>query len=232
MYDLGAEAAQRSGEAQAGIVRLMSELEPPPAFAPLIEAVRACNAAGGVRLYPGSPWLAAGRLVRGQTYVGCELHGDEHAALSELFRGAPRGPELRLVAGDGYAEAAKWLTRSPYPQLLLIDPPFERADDYARVADLVEGRPDPARQPALIWTPLKDLETFDAFLGQLEEARPASLVVAQVRLRPLIDPMRMNGCAMVLVDAPDLDAEAHAAGGWIAARLGEAGASFRLARLA
>ncbi len=115
--------------------------------------------------------------------------------------------------------------------MLLVDPPFERADDYARVTELIASRPDPARQPALIWTPLKDLETFDAFLDALERAQPASLVVAQARLRPLDDPMRMNSCAVVLVDAPELDAEAQAVCAWVAAHLGGPGGGARVERM-
>jgi hypothetical protein len=52
-----------------------------------------------------------------------------------------------------------------------------------------------------IWTPLKDLETFDAFMRGLETVTNDALV-AEVRLRPLLDPMKMNGSAMVMVGAP------------------------------
>ena len=112
----------------------------------------------------------------------------------------------------------------------MIDPPYEQADDYAQVTTLLAARPP--RTPALVWTPLKDLETFDAFLGRLEAAGPATLQVVQVRLRPLQDPMRMNGCAVVLADAPDLSVEGAEAASWIAARLGEAGATSRVERFA
>ena len=232
LYDLRGEAARRSGEAETGVARLLAEPDPPQALGPLVEAVRACNPSGRLELYPGSPWLAVRALSRGQAYVGCELRPDDHAALARLFEGERGGAALSLVQGDGYAEAARRLARGRTPTLLVVDPPFERADDYARIAELVAARPDPRRQGALIWTPLKDLETFDAFLGRLEAARPASLVAAELRLRPLRDPMRMNGCAVVLVDAPELSAEAEAAGGWIARHLGEPGAAVRIERLA
>ena len=84
----------------------------------------------------------------------------------------------------------------------------------------------------LIWTPLKDLETFDAFVSRLEAGRPASLAVVELRLRPLDDPMRLNGCALVLVDAPDVSASALRAAGWIAQTLGAEGARARVERLA
>jgi 23S rRNA (adenine2030-N6)-methyltransferase len=226
VYDLGAEAARRSGEAAQGVARLMQDAAAPPVFAPLVEAVRACNQGGGLRLYPGSPWLAARALRAKDAYVGCELRPDDHADLRRAVPMRPGGPRVELLQGDGYALAA---ARMGAGALLLVDPPFERPDDYVRIVELVAGRP--ARQPALIWTPLKDLETFDAFLGAMEATGPSSLVAAQARLHPLHDPMRMNGCAVVLVDAPDVSEEARAACGWVAERLGGAGGEGRVERL-
>ena len=48
-----------------------------------------------------------------------------------------------------------------------------------------------------------------------------------MRLRPLDDPMRLNGCAMVFVDAPDVSQQALEAGRWVARELGEAGGGAR-----
>ena len=241
VYDLGGEAARRSGEAQAGVARLMDDAGAPPPLQRLAAAVRLCNGGGGLHRYPGSPWLAAQALRASDAYLGCELRADDGAQLQATLRAGregprrdgPRrdGPRIEVVQGDGYGIAARRLASWPCRALLLIDPPYERPDDYVRTAELVASRPAPGRQPALVWTPLKDLETFDAFLGALEATRPHSLVAAQARLRPLDDPMRMNGCAMVLIDAPDLAAQAEAVCGWAATRLGGTGARARVDRL-
>ncbi len=232
LYGLQDEAARRSGEAQAGVARLMADPSVPVVLAPLVAAVGACNPAGEVRSYPGSPWLTVRALRRGDTYLGCELRPDDHGELVAALAPLKSGPRVELLQADGYTVARQRLAQRRGRTLLVIDPPFERADDYARVAELIAHRPDPARQPALIWTPLKDLETFDAFLDALERAGPASLVAAQARVRPLDDPMRMNGCALVLVDAPDLEAEARAVCTWVAAHLGGPGGGARVERLA
>jgi 23S rRNA (adenine2030-N6)-methyltransferase len=108
---------------------------------------------------------------------------------------------------------------------LLIDPPFERADDYARIVHTLAGvrRRNPAAT-ALVWLPLKDLETFDSFLRDLEDGVEGPILVGETRMRPLIDPLKMNGCALVLLGAPEGLAEPLAAiCGWTAAALGEAG---------
>lgn len=219
-YDLEGELARRTGEAAQGIFRLMAAEDAPAAFDGLKAAVRAMNPKGGVRFYPGSPSLIAGRLRRGDHYIACELRDDDHALLTQTLAAHPGA---RAVKGDGYETAAA-STPARGATLVLIDPPFERADDYARIATTLEAVL--ARNPATcvaIWLPLKDLETFDAFLRSVEPVAPG-LLVAEARLKSLIDPMKMNGCAMVVANPPAGVEEAlRTACEWVVARLGEAG---------
>ena len=89
---------------------------------------------------------------------------------------------------------------------------------------------NPAAQ-ALVWLPIKDLETLDSFLRDLEDEAGWPLQVAECRVKPLDDPMKMNGCALVVANGPDLDAPLAAICGWIAQALGAGGAArtYRLA---
>ena len=222
LYDLGGVEARKSAEAEAGIVRLMAAVEAPGEFAPLTAAVRALNGGGTrVKRYPGSPWLIAQALRPGDSYLACELRPEEHAALRDLMK-ARRG--VRTLCADGY-EAAVAHTPVSGKALVLIDPPFERADDYRLIVDTLIGvrRRNPAAT-ALVWLPLKDLETFDAFLRELEDAVDAPILVAETRMRPLTDPLKMNGCALVVLGAPDDIKDPLAAiCGWTAGTLGQGG---------
>jgi 23S rRNA (adenine2030-N6)-methyltransferase len=221
LYDLAGVEAKKSGEAEAGIVRLMAAGDAPAEFAPLTAAVRKLNGAGPVRRYPGSPWLIAEAMRPGDSYLACELRPEEHQALSERMRGK-RG--VHTLCADGY-EVAVTQTPATGRALVLIDPPFERADDYARIVDtLAAVRRRNAATSALVWLPLKDLETFDGFLRDLEEVAEAPALVAETRMRPLTDPLKMNGCALVLKGAPaDMTGPLEAICGWTAGALGQAG---------
>jgi 23S rRNA (adenine2030-N6)-methyltransferase len=223
LYDLAGPEAQRSGEAEAGIVRLMAAADVPAAFDPLTAQVKALNPSGDVRRYPGSPWLIAQALGPKDSYVACELRPDEHAALRELMK-ARRN--VVTLCTDGYAEAA---SRTPASGrvLVLIDPPFERADDYRQVVETLSAvRRRNRLAQALVWLPLKDLETCDGLLRDLEDTLETPALVAEARMRPLTDPMKMNGCALVLLGAPEgMDAELEAICGWITRALGEGGAA-------
>ena len=221
VYDLAGPEARKSGEAQAGIVRLMAAAEAPAEFAALTTAVRTLNGGGAVRRYPGSPWLIAQALRVGDSYLACELRPDEHAALRDLMK--PKR-SVRTLCADGY-EAAVAQTPASGRVLVLIDPPFEQADDYRRIVEtLASVRRRNRDAAALVWLPLKDLETFDAFLRDLEDEVQAPALVAETRMRPLTDPLRMNGCALVLVGAPaEMAVPLGAVCGWTAATLGERG---------
>ncbi len=222
LYDLASPEARKSGEAAAGVVRLMAAPDAPPVFGPLKAATLALNGKGEILRYPGSPWLIARSLRPGDSYLACELRPEEYEALRVALRDRPNA---RTAEGDGFALAVE---RCPSQGrvLLLIDPPFERPDDYDRIiATLAAARRRNPRAQALVWLPLKDLETFDAFLRDLEDAELGPAMVVEARIRPLSDPMKMNGCALVLVDGPDLTAAFSAISQWVAQSLGEAGQS-------
>ena len=220
-YDLAGVEAKKSGESEAGIARLITAQDAAPEFAALTQAVRKLNAGGPARRYPGSPWLIAEAMRPGDSYLACELRPDEHAALRELMK-ARRG--VQTLCADGYDAAA---VRTPAfgQALILIDPPFERADDYVRIVEtLAAVRRRNRAAMALVWLPLKDLETFDGFLRDLEDAVEAPALVAETRMRPLTDPLKMNGCALVLLGAPgDMVAPLRAICGWTARTLGQGG---------
>lgn len=220
LYDLTGDAA-RSKEAEAGVARLMAaEGGLPPAIEALAGQVAALNPDGGVRFYPGSPLLTARNLRPGDAYRGFELREEVKGLLDEALAGFPNAT---AQGGDGY-DALIAAMAGVSSALVLIDPPYERGDDYHRAADaaIAARRADPSAVVA-IWTPLKDLETFDGFLRRLAPA--GSALVAEARLRPLTNPMKMNGCAMVVLDASSaVEAAASEICTWVATTLGDSGA--------
>ncbi|WP_292024074.1 MULTISPECIES: 23S rRNA (adenine(2030)-N(6))-methyltransferase RlmJ [unclassified Brevundimonas] len=219
LYDLSGDGA-RSKEAEAGVARLMTAEGRPPLMDALADRVAGFNPQGGVRFYPGSPLLIADALGPGGRYVGFELNPPVRRMLAEALAGRANA-EAR--EGDGYDLAVAEAARARGP-LVLIDPPFEKPDDYIRAAETAVAivRRDPSATVA-IWTPLKDLETFDAFIRKLQ-GRAGPTLVAEARLRPLTNPMKMNGCAMVVVNPPaGAETAAREVCAWVANALGEAG---------
>ena len=220
LYDLHGDLARRTGEAEAGVGRLMAAEDLPAPLAALKAAVARQNPDGGLRFYPGSPLVALGALGRGDRYLGYEIRPEDHATLETLVRERKGQVDARALQADGYAALAEGVGRG---DLVLIDPPYERGDDYDRAAEAI-GLCLERRAGAALWAPVKDLETLDALVRRIEALAPRRLLLAEVRLRPLVNPMAMNGSAMLLVDMPDVRAEAEAISAWTAAHCGEAGA--------
>lgn len=200
LYDLTDEDQARSKEAEAGIGRLMGH-DLPPEFDALKRAVEKRNPPGEVRTYPGSPLLAAEALRKGDRYLGCEIRPDDFARLGAVLRGT--GKDARGLKADGYTVPEQMADDEERRLFVLIDPPFERPDDYLNIVTSLEAvfalRPDTA---ALVWLPLKDLETLDGFVRRLEAAALPPALIAEARMRRLDDPMKMNGCALAAFNTP------------------------------
>jgi len=222
LYDLGGEMAQKSSEARDGVLKLMADEAAPEAFRPLKAAVLNANRDGVIRTYPGSPVLIADRLRRDDEYIGAELRPDDFALLSKAL--ARSHGHARGAQNDGF-KLVKLRAGDARRLLVLIDPPFEQPDDYDRILDalvplLKRSRP----ATVLIWLPLKDLETFDSFLRGLEALAPPAAVAVEARLQPLTDPMKLNGCALVILNPPpSLEAPLKAIAEWVVKAAGGPG---------
>ncbi len=223
LYDLAGEEAKRSGEAQAGVSRLAVAQGLPPSLARLRQALVVVNGGSRVSIYPGSPRLIADQMRPGDSYLACELRPEEHDGLVANLAGRMG---VQTACADGYRAAWERLPTKGRA-LILIDPPFERADDYQQiVSTLAKAMAKNAQVQSLVWLPIKDLETFDGFLRDAEDAGLGDLLIVEARMRPLNDPMTMNGCALVLSRAPrELDPALAAICDWVVSTLGDGGQS-------
>ena len=220
VYDLAGVEAKRTGEAAVDV--LMDAPDAPSVFDDLKAAVRRVNTKDQRRYYPGSPVLIADSLRARDVLLACELRPDDHNALKGAL---PRQAGAEVLAADGWAVATDRAPAAPASCLIFVDPPFERPDDHAQalsVAAKILRRNSGA--VIVIWLPIKDFASFDDFLGRVEDTAAAgcSILVAETRLRPLADPMIMNGCALIVINPPTgLEAPARAAVSWVARTLGD-----------
>ncbi len=217
--DLAGEQASRTLEWHQGIGRLLSAA-PDAALSDYLALVRGA----GVGVYPGSPLLIRAMLRPDDRLACCEVHPQEHEALRRLFA---RDAQVAVHARDGWQAVAALLPprgprRGPRRGLVLIDPPFERPGEFARLADAV--RLSRRRFPGGVvaaWYPIKHRAPVRAFHDALRETSEPDLVCAELLLRPPLDPAQLNGSGL-LVGAPPWGFEAQAAAilGAIAARCG------------
>jgi 23S rRNA (adenine2030-N6)-methyltransferase len=179
LYDLRGEAAERTGEAEKGIERILAAPSRASRSALLwryIEIVKAT----GEGFYPGSPLIAA-RLVRRQDrFVGIEKQPDEAAALAKAL--APFA-NLRSECADGYVRLRALLPPAERRGLVLIDPPFESPDEFQQVARaLGEALARFANGIYLIWYPVKSAGEAHAFAGEVLAAGAKKVVRVSIEL--------------------------------------------------
>jgi 23S rRNA (adenine2030-N6)-methyltransferase len=233
LYDVRGQMARRSGEAQKGAGRLLEARDPPVWLERLRARICALNPAGGLGLYPGSPLLAAERLRPLDHMRLFELRAEDAAALRATLaaRAPAAAPRIEVRTADGYAGALEGRGLA-FSALCLVDPPFETGRDVEEICRFVERRrlAFPG-SPVAIWAPLKDLESYDALLRGLERLAPPDLVSAEARLRPLADPLRMNGCGLILLDAALPLAPLEEVCRWIVDACGDAGGRALVRRL-
>lgn len=205
-YDLGSEAAQKTGEWRGGIGRLIGQRLPPdiaPLLMPYLDAVRAENAdAPDLACYPGSPALARRLMRRGDHLVVNELHPEEQAALQRLFA---TDPQTKVLALDGWTALKSLLPPRERRGVVLVDPPFEEQGDLYR---LVDGLKVALRRFEtgifLLWYPVKDPKRTKPFHARIAGLGFERIVVAELMVRKPVNPDLLNGCGVVVANAPYL----------------------------
>ena len=228
-YDLGGELAGRTGEAAAGIARLAAASREgmPAAVVRYLAAVAAYDrkfgpptrmgaAGGGPRHYPGSPRLVRAALRPGDRFIACELHPGDALALKREFAG-DRAVEVRQA--DGYQALKAVLPPPERRGLVLIDPPFEAADEFERLARAVRhGLRRFATGCYAIWYPIKDEAAVAGFLGALASPR---LLTMSLRLADGGETGKLTACGLAVINPPwRFDEAMGEALPWIAGVLG------------
>jgi len=216
-YDLAALEAEKTGEYRDGILKVLDR--PHAALAPYLRVVATLNAGRpSPRIYPGSPELIA-RLTRPQDRIQLvELHPEDAAALAEAYGDDTR---VAVYGEDGYTALRALLPPQPRRGLVLIDPPFEVADEFARLArGLRQAHRRFATGIYMLWYPIKARAPVAAFHAELAQGDISRIVVAELLLRPDDDPEGLNGCGLVIVNPPWRFAETMTELlGWLRSRL-------------
>nr|WP_207204231.1 23S rRNA (adenine(2030)-N(6))-methyltransferase RlmJ [Gluconobacter cerinus] len=192
-YDLSSEKAQKTGEWKNGIGRLLDSED--PALQDYLSAVR------DLGLYPGSPALARHALRPQDQLVACELHPEDVRPLRRLFRD---DPQVSIHHRNGYEALRALLPPKDLKRgLVLIDPPFEKLDDFTQCAEAISLIRNRFRAGIVaVWYPIKHRTPVRAFYNALKDAGIRDILACEFLLRPALDPSRLNGCGMLVVNAP------------------------------
>jgi len=230
IYDLGSESAQQKSRARQsasalsgrqhemieprqekkpefldGIARLQASGQAPDLVTRYLAAISAFNPQGGLRSYPGSPWLALEAMRDRDRLRLFELHPTEIDVLTRRLSRHVRGRsrQVTVMQADGF-EGIKALLPPPTRRgLVLIDPSYEDKQDYRRTLTAVqEGLKRFATGSFAIWYPLvlrREVQTLTRALERLD----AVWVHATLQVkRPPPDGFGLYGSGMFVVNPP------------------------------
>ncbi len=208
VYDLDGPEARRTLEWREGLGRLYQmdgrpiPLAPPAEalLAPWRTAVDALNAPGTLTRYPGSPDLFRHLLRPDDRLLVNELHPDDKAGL-DAWRGRDR--RVTVTALDAAIAIKAQLPPPERRGFVLIDPPYEAADEAARaVRMLAAGHRRFATGVFALWYPV----TGDGLAGRLRDAvrdlampRTLDMELDVIAVRPEAG---LQGSGLIVVNPP------------------------------
>lgn len=205
LYDLRGVDARRGGESQGGIERLLAATAHNEEIRDYLAAVKQLRARlpEGQHCYPGSPLLAGLMLRPVDRGVCIETIAQESRQLGRSLHDAQLGAALRVEHGDGYERLVALLPPAERRALVLIDPPYESADEYDQILRSLQAA---LRRFAsgvyVVWFPVKRQRESDNWLARVSRELAFPTLAAQLWLHPRDSAVALNGSGMLIVNPP------------------------------
>jgi 23S rRNA (adenine2030-N6)-methyltransferase len=221
-YDLFGAQARRGGEWQSGIGAVWQTLtvhrgegEPSPEesseriralLTPYLDAVAVCNSGGALRAYPGSPLIAQGLLRPDDRLIACETEPRTAAALKAALG---RDRRAKVLAIDGWTALGAYVPPKERRGVVLVDPPFEDAADFDRLAGAVAAAH--RKWPTgiyMLWYPITTRAAPDALARRLSKLAVPRLLRSELLIKPAQPDAGLTGSGLIVINPPfRLDAE-------------------------
>lgn len=203
-YDLRSPESARSGEWQSGIGQVFKAQLSSPLLKRYVEVInKAQQGSAQLHCYPGSPLLATHVLRDIDRRIFVEQQAEECLALRKLLRQPQHcSGNTTIEQGDGYAALKAYLPPREKRGLVLIDPPFEQADEFKQLEKALLAAAE--RWPGMycLWFPLKAGGLANPFYAALKRSGLRKLLLAEFWIRPADTPLRLNGSGLLILNPP------------------------------
>jgi 23S rRNA (adenine2030-N6)-methyltransferase len=157
--------------------------------------------------------LAASRLRDVDQAICVEAQPQVARALQRTFErsAALLTATPRVIPGDGYQEVKSLLPPPLRRGLVLIDPPYESADEEQQVAaTLLAGLERFETGVYAVWYPIKKQHDCDLWLARITRGIDRPTLAAEMCLSPPDHAAGLNGSGMLVVNPPwQFDSEAR-----------------------
>lgn len=233
-YDLSGTEAGKTGEWRDGIGRIWDVAAPDDVaqlIAPYLEVVRAVNGDDALRFYPGSPLIAQFLMRPSDRLIANELHDEDAGLLRAEFT---RVRQAKVMAMDGYTAVKALLPPPERRGIVLIDPPFEEADEFERIVGaLRDGLRRFAHGVFIIWYPVKNEAAVERFVASTQGLGSAPVLDVRLAVGKPFAGLGLTETGVMLFNPPyGLAQELKCILPWLVAHLSEDdGAHFEIREL-
>ncbi len=210
IYDLNSQDARHSAESDSGIRRLEDRLASDgaathPAIDHYIDVVRRIRGTHAGNMYPGSPLLAAAQLRHVDQAICVESQPQVARALQRTFERSATLLQVnpRVIGGDGYHEISSQLPPPSRRGLILVDPPYESADEEHRIsAALAAGLERFETGVFAVWYPIKKQYDSDLWLARVTRGIERPALAAELCISAPDHAAGLNGSGMLVINPP------------------------------
>lgn len=199
LYDLASDQAQRTLEYEGGIGAFMGASfanEDLRAFQDLVRKDFA------LKLYAGSPVLAAKMLRPQDRLVANELHPEDLIDLRTNLKDIRNAAVTHL---DAYESIRGHVPPKERRGIILIDPPFEKKEEFQLlVQQMAEWKKRWETGCYILWYPIKAnaLTQIDDLYAEAAALKINRTWVSEFMIRDRETPEGLNGCGLLIFNTP------------------------------
>jgi 23S rRNA (adenine2030-N6)-methyltransferase len=203
-YDLSSEEATRGGEWQDGVARLADltdvDERARELLRPYLDIVRPLDEEGRPALYSGSPRIIQALMRPQDRATFCELHPEAFAELRATFR---RDRRIACLNLDGYTGLSAGVPPKERRGLVLIDPPFERANELDLAWSALQSAH--AKWPTGVyglWYPVKDVRTVASFVKHIAQSGVRRVLRLELAVDDVVAGGKLTRTGLILINPP------------------------------
>lgn len=202
LYSLKAAQAQKMQEYNEGVLSVIQDAEARAALKDYLDILKSCNPSGDLShltMYPGSPAIARACLREDDRMVLCELHPDDCDTLKSQWC---KSRQMAVHHMNGYSGMKAFLPPKENRGLVLIDPPFEKTDEFKTMADSLKAALKAWRGGQfMIWYPIKNASVVKPFYQDLKKLSvPHFIIEFSQNEKALFE--GLSACGVIVINPP------------------------------
>lgn len=204
-YDLSSTETQKTKEYLGGIEKVIKAANPPPLIKRYLHCIHEINERltqsehAGLHYYPGSPTITRSLLRSVDKMVVCDLEPQAYQQLKAMFN---TDKQVAVHHIDGYLSLKAFLPPVQRRGVILIDPPYESPDEWARLAHTLPFTLKRFETGVFaIWYPIKENRQVAQFQRTLKKEIHRPILDITLTIHPDM-PNHLNGCGMIIINPP------------------------------